>query len=372
MVGESAPARAVAVMKKLALCAVLVACGGDDKTAPDASTLDASTDASTDGPLQDVLQTDATADVAKPHLKLDLSATSVSGISSGGFMAVQFHVAFSSEMKGAAIFAGGPYMCSMGSLGTAESSCAFGLPAPNVAALVAFTHQNATAGSIDDPTALGAQRVFLFGGADDTVVNPVVMDALQTYYAAFMASTSIDYVSRRPGTSHTWPTLAYGNPCDVVASPFIGSCNYDGAGLALSRIYGTLSPRATTLSGAIVPIAQTSFIADTASHSLADQAFAYVPAACSAGETCKVHVAFHGCLQSESQVKDAFYAHSGLNEWADTNHIVVLYPQTIASNATPANPEGCWDFWGYESPDFAKKTGPQLAMVHAMIAGLAQ
>jgi poly(3-hydroxybutyrate) depolymerase len=32
----------------------------------------------------------------------------VSGLSAGGFMASQFHVAFSSAVSGAAIFAGGP------------------------------------------------------------------------------------------------------------------------------------------------------------------------------------------------------------------------------------------------------------------------
>jgi poly(3-hydroxybutyrate) depolymerase len=68
-------------------------------------------------------------------------------------------------------------------------------------------------------------------------------------------------------------------------------------------------------------------------------------------------------------VSDAFTMHSGLDEWADTNHIVVLYPQTIASSK---NPEGCWDFWGYDSTDFAKKTGPQIAMVRAMIDALAK
>ena len=29
---------------------------------------------------------------------------------------------------------------------------------------------------------------------------------------------------------------------------------------------------------------------------------------------------------------------------------MVLYPQTIKSSS---NPEACWDFWGYDSPDFA-------------------
>lgn len=308
-------------------------------------------------------------DAAIPHYTIDLQSTSVSGISSGGFMAVQLHVAFSSIMKGAAIFAGGPYLCSHGSLGTATTSCTSGSPAIDVASLVTLTKQNATSGAIDDVAALATQRIFVFGGADDQVVNPLVVDAVDAYYASFAPSAAIQYVSRRAGTSHTWPTLTYGNPCDQVASPYLGDCNYDGAGEALAQIYGTLAPRNATPGGTFVSISQASFVDNPAQHSLDDTAYAFVPSSCSNGETCKIHVSFHGCLQSASLVSDAFYRHSGLNEWADTNHIIVLYPQTISSGS---NPQACWDFWGYDSPDFATKTGPQLAMVRAMIDALAK
>src|SRR5215217_1643004 len=42
---------------------------------------------------------------------LDRVTVTVSGLSSGGFFAHQFHVAFSSLVKGAGILAGGPYGC---------------------------------------------------------------------------------------------------------------------------------------------------------------------------------------------------------------------------------------------------------------------
>lgn len=340
----------------------LVACGGgsdvgdagDAKAPLDVARLDAADAAEETAPV--------------PHLNLDTSSVTVSGISSGGFMAVQFHVAFSSIVKGAAVFAGGPYDCSKGSVSTALSSCAGGSPPPDVAASVTATNDNAQSGAIDPASGLQDARIFLFVGADDNVVNPVVVDALQTYYASFVPSASIAYVNRRPSTAHTWPTLDYGVPCDSVTPPYVGKCNYDGAGAALAQLYGTLSPAATTLGGQFVPVPQDAFIADPGSHSLDDTAYAYVPAACASGDACKLHVSFHGCLQGASSVGDAFYAHAGLDEWADTNHLVVLYPQAIKSGA---NPEGCWDFWGYDSPDFAKKTGPQMAMVRAMIDGIA-
>lgn len=49
---------------------------------------------------------------ALPGYQADLSQTTVSGLSSGGFMAAQFAVAYSATVAGAGIIAGGPYFCS--------------------------------------------------------------------------------------------------------------------------------------------------------------------------------------------------------------------------------------------------------------------
>lgn len=301
---------------------------------------------------------------------VDISQTSVSGLSAGGFMAVQFHVAFSSIMKGAAIFAGGPYDCAQGSLSTAEIQCQYPFMAPAVAPFIAATNQNAAAGTIDDPKALGGQRVFLFGGANDQTVAPVTMDALEAYYTSFMSPASVVYENRHLGTGHTMPTVAYGGACAATASPWIGACNYDGAGKALEQIYGALNPPAASLGGSFVTIDQKSLLDNAASHSVADTGYAYVPAACAGGEQCRFHVSFHGCKQYASgPVGDAYYKHAGYNEWADTNHIIVVYPQTIPS-AGLVNPNGCFDWWGYDSPDYAKKTGPQMAMVREILRSL--
>jgi hypothetical protein len=48
---------------------------------------------------------------------------SVSGISSGGYMAHQFHVAHSQHIMGAGIVAGGPYYCARGSIVDALTRC---------------------------------------------------------------------------------------------------------------------------------------------------------------------------------------------------------------------------------------------------------
>jgi hypothetical protein len=44
----------------------------------------------------------------------------------------------------------------------------------------------------------------------------------------------------------------------------------------------------------------------------------------------------------------------------------VLYPQTVPS-AQPLNGLGCWDWWGYDDPDYAKKSGRQMLMAKRMV-----
>src|SRR3954471_22520375 len=56
--------------------------------------------------------------------RIDPSKVFVAGISSGGFAAVQMHVAHSSTFKGAAIYAGGVYWCAgAGGAATALGNC---------------------------------------------------------------------------------------------------------------------------------------------------------------------------------------------------------------------------------------------------------
>lgn len=304
-------------------------------------------------------------------LAIDISQTSTSGLSSGGFMAVQFHVAFSSIMRGAAVFAGGPRDCAGGSVVSALTTCTANSKTLSAAAFVDETKSAAAAGDIDPVSGLANQNVFVFGGADDRTVYPTVMDATRDYYAALVTSGKVTYENRRAGTAHTMPTQSYGGGCDSTSAPYVGKCGYDGAGRALEAIYGPLNAPvdAAQLGGTFVKVAQTAGTLSGSSHSMANEGYAYVPASCAAGETCRIHVAFHGCKQFAGTVGDAFYKHAGYNEWADSNHLVILYPQTVALQN--GNPNGCWDWWGYDSANYAKKSGPQMAIVRAMVDRLA-
>ena len=66
--------------------------------------------------------------VSLPSYNVDINQTSVSGLSAGGYMAVQFDVAFSSTLRGAGIIAGGPFYCAQGSVPTGMPAAAASTP----------------------------------------------------------------------------------------------------------------------------------------------------------------------------------------------------------------------------------------------------
>ena len=61
---------------------------------------------------------------ALPQLGADIQQTSVSGLSSGGYMAGQFHTAHSKYVKGAAIVGAGPYACARSGIADSVSTFA--------------------------------------------------------------------------------------------------------------------------------------------------------------------------------------------------------------------------------------------------------
>ena len=95
---------------------------------------------------------------------------------------------------------------------------------------------------------------------------------------------------------------------------------------------------------------------------------------------CRLHIVLHGCTQSSEALGDEFYTKIGVNEWADANRIVVLYPQAHATTVAElppqagltalidANPYGCWNWWGYaEDSRFLTKNGVQISAIWAMV-----
>jgi poly(3-hydroxybutyrate) depolymerase len=62
----------------------------------------------------------------------------------------------------------------------------------------------------------------------------------------------------------------------------------------------------------------------------------FVNTACASGQACKLHIASHAGLPNPATGGMPFYQYAGYNRRADTNNMIVLYPQTIATTANPA------------------------------------
>ena len=311
--------------------------------------------------------------VALPRLNIDPGQTTVSGLSSGAFMANQLGYAYAATFKGVGVFAGGPYMCAGHSNYTAcmyDATISAGMLGTMQADIDRWSG-NAN----DDKADVAAQKIFMFVGNSDYTVGPNPMNAVQTQYLNNGAG-SVQYV-RRDNTAHVFPTDFDGsgdNSCNVSASPYIANCGYDGAKAAFTQFYGTLNPRNDAPAAAnYIEFDQTAF---TSNPGMAATGWIYVPADCAQGGPCRLHVALHGCLQNYATIGDKFIRNTGYTRWADTNHIVVLFPQTRVDNTSRntaasgqlPNPNGCWDWIGWYGNDFAQKSGSQQAAIQAMVA----
>eukprot|EP01032_Pedospumella_encystans_P028269 gene28269-31928_t len=211
------------------------------------------------------------APVALPSYNIDPEKTSVSGLSSGGFMAVQLHVAFSATFKaGAGVVAGGPYYCAQGALGTATGPCmaASSFSKPATATLVSTTNSWASQGLIDPTSNLANSRVYLYSGTIDSTVKQLVMNEADTYYKNYIAAANIFYKNNL-ASEHAMVTDYFGSGCSTKASPYINNCNFDLAGEILKWIYGPLNAKNSgTLGGSLVEFNQAEFIASPASHGM--------------------------------------------------------------------------------------------------------
>ena len=335
---------------------------------------------------------------------IDAKKISVSGISSGAFMANQLHIAHSALFMGAGLVAGGLYGCAVDtverdhpvSLASDATGRCMSAPAllPDVASQAAQIRQFAFKNWIDPLENLAHARVYLFTGASDAVVNSdTVRHAAKLYAALGVPDSQIllrDDYGVAANAGHSWVTADYGIACDSNASPYINNCGYDQAQDILTHLYGPLQPRVDQPTGTIHAFAQAEFVTPIKGEptGMADTGFIYVPKACEPGghARCALHVVLHGCAQTTADIGDKFYRHVGVNEWADSNNIVVLYPQAkridaedFAANPQPTdtwqiNPEGCWNWWGYAyDSHYLLRDGVQLNAIYRMtqrVAGL--
>lgn len=313
----------------------------------------------------------------------DISRVTVSGISSGGYMATQFHVAHSSMVNGAGVLAAGPYDCAEGSLLRALSNCTSpdsDTPQPDPDVSVTRLKAYAQAGKIDSIDHLADDRAWIFSGGADDVVSRAVVEALAAFYRQLLPKDAVRFVAL-PDAGHAMISVASPNPnaCDTTEAPYINRCgDFDAAGEVLSHLHGSLRPRGTAQAAHLHSFPQAPFAPGKAIDlSLAEEGMVYVPEDCKNGG-CGVHIVFHGCLQGTDTIGTLFVEGAGYNEWAESNRLIILYPQIEARPGLAwgswrwvFNPRGCWDWWGYTGNNYPTQEGGQVRAVYAMLEKLA-
>lgn len=222
----------------------------------------------------------------------------------------------------------------------AEERCMdVSLGIPQTEKLIALTTADYEAGYIDNYKNMHDDRVYLYSGKDDTVVDGQVVQELQKYYSAFTSGDNI-VASYNVNAEHCMPTIDYGEDCSTLTSPYIGKCGFDGAGEAFKTLYGSnFNARTTMVSSNLLSFNQKPYFNDVYS-SIGNTGYIYVPTACANGGSCRLHVALHGCHQTIEEIGNEYAAHAGYNEWAESNNIIILYPYVKPSQALPTNPNG--------------------------------
>lgn len=341
-----------------------------------------------------------------PALSLQKSAVTVSGISSGAYMASQFAVAYSASVAGAGMVAGGPYGCSNGSVSTAMLTCSCFNPAmmcttdlqPDALLANSWKTLKDARNDIDDTKNIEKQRVWIYHGLSDKIVNANLTRAVEKFYRANQVpAENIKYVAR-PVAGHSFASPLSKDQCGLTQFPFMVKCeNYSAAEDLLTFLYPQQKDvKSVAAQGKLWQFKQSAYTKGMEFTGMDDTAWMYVPKACEADASkCKLHVAFHGCQQSQSFNNKGnvfgmrFVAGAGYNEWAEAAGVVVLYPQAKPTGGTldstfklmlldayKVNPESCWDFWGYTEKNapiwkkFATRSAPQMKAVKAMIDDL--
>lgn len=330
---------------------------------------------------------------------------SISGLSSGAFMTVQLHIAHSADFVGAGVIAGGPYRSAetfRAAAPTGPSSrilnslyiamCPLTLAtAPDVSQLVEMARETS---DIDDLSHVARQRMYIFTGSCDEVVNQHAVSRTRDFYATLgVPDENMMFVDDVPAGHSIITENPEDSPLGANQPPYINRGNFVQSHEILRHLYPGLKAPASACKGTLVRFDQSEFVGDApGGASLAPFGYAYVPSGVGAGEEALgVHIALHGCKQGYAYVNflngaadtqnqapygDRYVTTTGYMEMAEANNLIVLFPQVSGDDDNLIqNPDGCWDWWGYsseeaETPDYYTQNAPQIRAVHGMLKRL--
>lgn len=289
--------------------------------------------------------------VSSPQ-QLQYTDVSVSGVSSGAYMAAQLAVAYSSVFTGAGLIAGGPYFCAQNippsEIDKIKLICMNGGTIPDdIRPYVYETDARAETGDIDPTSNIAKQKIFIFNSITDQIINPGLGYLSKLYFDYYKADVVAYNALGLLNPAYVNYTVAHGMPTQIKHydayydasdrllpcapansqlspwfpvqyergnDPWLYYCPYpnedaitlDGFPMTqyiLEHLYGSLSP-AKEPTGTMRAIPQLDYtpytsIAELHAHGIGENAYFYIPSQCADGtvSTCKLHVALHGCQQ---------------------------------------------------------------------------
>lgn len=356
---------------------------------------------------------------ALPQLTMEEGARhSISGLSSGAFMAVQLHLAHAADFSGVGVIAGGPLACATsypGAATTVQDACALSAlyvamtpltkaASPDPTLLAQTARKLAADGLIDPLDHLSGQQVYIFTGTKDSVVHSVVVQGTRDFYKSLgVKEENILFIDHVPAGHSIITTNPTDLPLDVNQPPYINKGDFIQSHQILEFIYdhqrpgqkAPLKPKQGPAAknyepGRLVCFEQKHFLpspGDWERASLGDYGFAYIPHEIYQGKKAKgVHIALHGCKQgydyrniiagwvnsaNEPPYGLRYMTTTGYNDMADEKDLVILYPQARATDDSRLqNPDGCWDWWGYtdrtaNALDYYTKKAVQIRAIYA-------
>src|SRR4051812_28162614 len=297
----------------------------------------------------------------------DPNQVSISRLSSGAAMALQYAVAHSSSIIGLGSVAGPSWGCAEGDLERAVQVCLSGQGNPQPKTDLA--RQLAAARKIDSLSGNTAlKQSYIFQSRQDQMVNPrseqVDVDfltALTGVAPKFDQGHAADG-SERAGHGIMSPDGT--DPCSGTGKTFIRRCGLeDNPAEILSTIYGggmtDFSKRKRVADADVWEFDQQPLIDAVKSEGmavaddyvsfgpsrsperqnfdLAGTGYIYVPTAvCGKGKPpCRVHVALHGCAQNPK----LFAQKAGYNNWAEYYRTIIVFP------AIKSREPSWWDYF---------------------------
>jgi poly(3-hydroxybutyrate) depolymerase len=317
----------------------------------------------------------AVAALALARPSIDPNTLTVSGISAGACFTVQYQVAHSTKVRAVGVIAGAPFYCAQDQMVNAMIDCMEDPLLINIGTLNAEMNISASQGFIDPVSNIEDQAVMLFSGLFDTVVSHGTMELLAAQYQSLGVKKMVTYFNY--SAEHAWITNQYGNSCSTLGSPYINNCGLDFAGEFLRFAWDHMSLKFNDNKGTFNPsnlltFSQTAFGANGLVDSLDTTGYYYVPTRCNplTGDNktkCHVHLNLHGCTQDAGTLGTTYVSNTGLNEWAEANDIIIIYPQA-AANLLEENPNACFNWWGYGGDShYADKEGVQMTIFEAMV-----